>query len=342
MKNRDVGRNDPCLCGSGKKYKKCCLGREEAVSPSEGSAEVFAEIRQALEGQEFASLEDAQAFAEGFMQQRNRAPIDDFHGLSPEQMHRFLHFPFTSPQWVTFPDTLGTQPAAPILTLFGLMTEAIGEKGLKATAKGNLPRKFCRDAALSSWGEEAYRENTRHGGINKEEDFIDLNVTRRVAELAGLIRKYKGRFILSRDCRNLLADTGPAGLYPRLFRAYVEKFHWGYWDRYPEILFIQHAFLFTLYLLARYGDSWRPQAFYEDNFLSAFPMVLNEVEPSPVFTSEQVVRSCYTLRTLVRFAGFLGLAEVQPVGGGLYVRDYRAKKLPQLGETVLFHFQGDR
>ena len=21
---RDVGRNDPCPCGSGKKYKKCC------------------------------------------------------------------------------------------------------------------------------------------------------------------------------------------------------------------------------------------------------------------------------------------------------------------------------
>ncbi|WP_244327801.1 SEC-C metal-binding domain-containing protein [Roseibium sp. RKSG952] len=24
-RNRDVGRNDPCPCGSGKKYKKCCL-----------------------------------------------------------------------------------------------------------------------------------------------------------------------------------------------------------------------------------------------------------------------------------------------------------------------------
>jgi hypothetical protein len=23
---RKVGRNDPCPCGSGKKYKKCCLG----------------------------------------------------------------------------------------------------------------------------------------------------------------------------------------------------------------------------------------------------------------------------------------------------------------------------
>lgn len=25
-----VGRNDPCPCGSGKKYKKCCLPRDEA------------------------------------------------------------------------------------------------------------------------------------------------------------------------------------------------------------------------------------------------------------------------------------------------------------------------
>ncbi|MBO9323855.1 MAG: SEC-C domain-containing protein, partial [Roseiflexus sp.] len=26
-----VGRNDPCPCGSGKKYKQCCLPREEAA-----------------------------------------------------------------------------------------------------------------------------------------------------------------------------------------------------------------------------------------------------------------------------------------------------------------------
>ena len=24
---RKIGRNEPCPCGSGKKYKKCCLGR---------------------------------------------------------------------------------------------------------------------------------------------------------------------------------------------------------------------------------------------------------------------------------------------------------------------------
>jgi uncharacterized protein YecA (UPF0149 family) len=28
VKGEQVGRNDPCPCGSGKKYKKCCLGKE--------------------------------------------------------------------------------------------------------------------------------------------------------------------------------------------------------------------------------------------------------------------------------------------------------------------------
>lgn len=28
-KDNKTGRNDPCLCGSGKKYKKCCLGKGE-------------------------------------------------------------------------------------------------------------------------------------------------------------------------------------------------------------------------------------------------------------------------------------------------------------------------
>ena len=26
--SKKIGRNDPCPCGSGKKYKKCCLNRQ--------------------------------------------------------------------------------------------------------------------------------------------------------------------------------------------------------------------------------------------------------------------------------------------------------------------------
>lgn len=30
-----IGRNTPCPCGSGKKYKKCCLGRQKATTQPE-------------------------------------------------------------------------------------------------------------------------------------------------------------------------------------------------------------------------------------------------------------------------------------------------------------------
>jgi len=33
-----IGRNDPCPCGSGQKYKRCCLPRDEAVAAAERAA----------------------------------------------------------------------------------------------------------------------------------------------------------------------------------------------------------------------------------------------------------------------------------------------------------------
>jgi len=35
-----IGRNDPCHCGSGKKYKKCCLEKDEAARARESAAQV--------------------------------------------------------------------------------------------------------------------------------------------------------------------------------------------------------------------------------------------------------------------------------------------------------------
>jgi hypothetical protein len=34
-----LGRNDPCHCGSGNKYKKCCLPKDEAATSAKLAAE---------------------------------------------------------------------------------------------------------------------------------------------------------------------------------------------------------------------------------------------------------------------------------------------------------------
>lgn len=298
--------------------------------------DLLAELREALEGLRFTSTEDVQDFANGLMAQQNQTPLNDFHGLSPEQMHSLLSLPFDSPGLVSFPSPLGTEPEAPVVTLFGFLVEAIGEKGLKATTTGNLPRNFCREAALRFWGEEGYREKIRYRGINKEIDFFDMHVTRRIAKLAGLLHKYQGRFILTKEGRKLLAGQGMAWVYPRLLHSYVTKHNWAYPGSYQALPFVQRSFLFTLYLLTKYGDDWLPHVFYEDCFLRAFPKVLTQVEPRPYSNPEEVVRSLYTWRTLSGFASFFGLADVELVGEGRYDHRYRVKSRPLLSKAVHF------
>jgi hypothetical protein len=333
-----TGRNELCPCGSGLKYKKCCADTENTSGQQSGTGSPLDGLRELLKGQNFGSLDEANAFINQHMQRQSQAAIDDFHGLSSEQMHRFLHFPFETPNLITFPSCLGVTPEAPILTLFKLLTDAIGDDGLKATATGNLPRNFCREAARAFWGEEEYARWSRHGELRSEDQFAELNTTRLVAGLAGLIRMYKGKFIIGKECRKLLAEQGMAGIYPRLFRAFVREYNWGYGDRMQEIPMVQHSFLFTLHLLSTYGAEWRSSRFYEDNFLQAFPMVLKEMpEMSEYYSPEKSLRSCYSWRSLERFARFTGLVETEHDPANRYTGDFRLRKLPLLDHVVQFH-----
>ncbi len=327
------GRNDPCPCGSGRKFKKCCGGPESGAAGSSAN-KILGDIRELIQGQRFESMEDLNAFLGRHMSERNRSPVDDFEGLSPEQMHCYLHFPFDSPELVTFPEDLSLLPSAPVLTMFGLIADAAAKGGVKATATGNLPRSFCRDSALTFMGEDGYREHTRFGGINMEPDFPDLHTARIVSELAGLIRRYRGSFNVTGEYRTISTEHGPSGIYSRLLRAYAGKFNWAFRDRYPELMIIQQSFLFTLRLLARHGGEWRPNSFYEDAFLKAFPAAGSE--PDQVAVPEDNIRSCYTWRSLVRFAAFYGLAEVEPASSELYERRYRIRSLPLLSAAVKF------
>lgn len=47
-----LGRNDPCLCGSGKKYKKCCLGKERSPPTTERRLESVTITTDALTPEE--------------------------------------------------------------------------------------------------------------------------------------------------------------------------------------------------------------------------------------------------------------------------------------------------
>ena len=323
-----TGRNDPCPCGSGKKYKHCCL------SPASVANDEFKDL---LAGQEFDSLEDVQALADQFMQQKNLLPQDDFQGLSSEHIHRMLYFPFDSPELFSFPETLSVEPEAPILTLLQLITGAIDEKGLKATAKGNLPQKLCKEAIIDYRKHIPETDYLHRMNISREDDFDDLHTARVILEISGLLRKTKGRFFLTKKYQKLISKAGLAGLYPLILKTYCRKFNWGYRDGFDEIPFIQHSFLFSMYLLQLHGNDWKPFLIYQDYFLQAFPMATDEANSNSYRSAEDEVRNCFDSRTLNRFLHFMGLANIETIPSDKPVsRDYRIRKLPLLDEVVHF------
>jgi len=329
-----IGRNDTCPCGSGKKYKKCCLAKP-------GPAQVIIdEIVEAAEEQPFSSLEEINAFAKQRVNQRNQRALDEFCGLSPEQMTQLLYSPFDSPETVRFSTDIASIRGTEIMRVFIPLVEAIGEGGLKTTAKGNLPLKFCKAMAeqLRQTDDEqaGVTRLLRIGGISSEVDLEVLHCTRLVAQQAGLIRKYRGKFVLTRKCQKMLVLEDYGNIYLELFKAYTTKFNWGYRDGYPEAGIVQHSFLYTLFLLTMFGNSQQPQQFYEDRFLTAFPMALDMFSENLYSTAEDEARCCYFLRSIDRFAVFFGLAELNLKSRKLYREKYLVRKSALLDRFVSF------
>ncbi|VAW45994.1 Protein translocase subunit SecA [hydrothermal vent metagenome] len=327
-----TGRNAPCPCGSGKKFKHCCAS---------GSHSLNQELKESLSNETFNSFEDVKAAAERLVAQQNQTVRDDFLGLSSDQVYKMLHFPFDTPDVFQFSEQLDIEPSAPILMLMENIISAIDEKGLKATKiSGHLPQKVCKEA----WNDYCKRQGpddflcSLHS-VNKELDFIPLHVARITLELAGFLRKTKGRFYLTKKYQKTANKSGLKGLYPLIFKTYCNEFNWSYWDGYNEVPFLQQSFLFTLYLLKQRGNERVLTSVYKDDFLNAFPSVLEEMEEDTYFTPEQSIRRCYQSRVLDRFLVFLGLATFETIKDSKDIgHQYKIKKTPLLEAMIHFNF----
>ncbi len=312
------------------------------ISQNDGSMEkdkvqgISDEIQQAVAGHEFGSLAEVNAFVGQFMQQRNERSMEIFQGLSPYQMHRLLAFPFDSPDVVTFSDAPVDAPVSPVMRMFALMIEAIGEKGVKPTQTGNLPRNMVRSLALAYWGEEGYREHTKYGDLRSEKECWVLHLTRLVTELAGLVHIFHGKIMVTKKCRTLCAHMGMAAVYPLLFRAYTMGFNWEYLSQSADVPLIQQSFLFTAFLLQRFGEEWRDTDYYEDAFLQAFPDTLAGFVAGAYFTPDLIVRATYSGLALHQYAESMGLAEVRRLGESMHYR-YEIRKLPLVDTAITFH-----
>jgi len=305
-----VGRNDPCPCGSGKKYKQCCLGKE----PPPRLLSAIDELRAAIAGKNFKSLDEANVFVQNFMESKNRVPQLDFLGLSSEQMGRLLDFPFARTREIVEIDP-DLAPAAfrgiPVvdnaLLFLGRLAK---QEPLKATAKGNLPLPFAREvfAELKMPKRELY-----DNAIRTEEEVPLLRALRELLTLCGWVKKRNSRFSLTENGRKIVQRGFIGADFRNLLDKFTLIFNWEFMDRYPSFSIVQRSFLFGLYLLHRQAGREIEDQVLVGHFLRAFPQALEEARryESPYIEPRDFISGCFYLRFLERFCEYFGFVTIR-------------------------------
>jgi hypothetical protein len=297
------------------------------------------EVQQELDRLKPKTIEQRKRIMADVAIKGNRVPRDQYGGLTLEALAYMLDAPFDSPQFIVFPEKLNEDFASPVGALFELLAGAIGTGGLKATVTGNLPRNLVREIAEKSMTADKLDVVRQIRPLQTEVDYMDLHVTRVLGEECGLIRKVKGKFLLSKTCQKLMAVDGVRSIYPRLLRMYATKLNWGYRSRFEINPHFQVTFAFSLYLLDRFGDDWRPTTFYSDALLKAFPRILSPYRNYTYSTPESMFASEHTSFVFKYFAVFFGLAEAQYEDEKYYSRIVCVRKTKLLDHAVQYRTQ---
>ena len=196
--------------------------------------------------EEFARLVDEQ----------NRHPLRELGGLSPDQAF-LLHncgwwadpFPIRLETNLSFEQVGQTQFFHNVRAFLQAVDDF---QGAPTTAKGNLSRAFVAHMldllALRPGRLEMIRQVCK---VINESDVWPLHIVRAVCQVGGLVRKRKGRFVVTRKARGLLEEDRAGALYHHLFDTMLRQFNLAYLTRVDEVPGIQETVPYELYRIAQ-------------------------------------------------------------------------------------------
>ena len=191
----------------------------------------------------------------------NRTPQPELGGLSPEQVQRLLHRDWSDPAAaiaLTRDLSLDELAGSDLLFNARVLLEHAAETGaLGATQTGNLQVAVVRALLDRLRIDPDHYIHRRALARIVEKDVWELHELRVLATLAGLLRRRKNRFELTRLGRDLLAAPRAGELFARLFETCFRRFNLAYGTRldWPEL---QYQAAFTLYRLSLLDHEWRP------------------------------------------------------------------------------------
>ena len=321
-----VGRNDQCLCGSGKKYKRCCMD-----AAAKQHTDVIDDISQTMAMNPNLNMDDLNLVIQRKTAERNNRPNEDFCGLTPTQIANWLYAPFSELKDVniTTPEDLATSPVMQYLSL--LLEDAMQQTGsIKASEKGNIPTKLVKQASalLPEFAVAKYQtlpSISEFTGSN-EDKFNALHYTRVLAELAGILYLKDGYFHVKKVAQKQYQQHGISAFFLPMLEAATSQYNWGYMDAWSSDIDVRTFWVFMLWRLQTHGS----METLSDDVCRAFPDLLKQLSKDDYSSSQEQLATIIESRFVTRFLQFWGFVTLDPrmyVDGVKVPRDLQIQPL---------------
>ncbi len=270
------------------------------------------------EDDEAGGSDKMQRIVDEFVNQYKTRPMKAFDNLTPDAMTRLLHRPFESDSILRLNRLNSIDfEAIPFLSELKFLAGIVeDEKELKLTQHGYIPPRFVKEVCSKGFTPESILKSSIMKVI-KESDSIPVHLARIILDISGTIKTRNNTLSVTKNGLKRLKDD--QAFLEHVFQVYVNKFNWAYLDGFGENRIGQMGAGFSLLLVSRYGSKKRPGSFYSDKYFTAFPALLDEIEPFSHKTKEAVASDCYLLRTFIRFLKYFGLIEIEWEKGEKYI-----------------------
>lgn len=261
---------------------------------------------------------------------RNNTPLDDFLGLTPTEMHNLVYEPLDRKSIIRLNDNIDDNTLDQI-PLFRISEEYLRiihrDKQIKLTPLGALPKKVM----VELYDKRILLDEHIESGLTKlwkEQDCISIMSARYTSELSGLVKKSGGKLMLTKKGIELLKTENRQQLFKEFLHGYTGKFSWSFNDGYPDQPIGQFAWLYSIFMLDKFGDRNRKVDFYAEGYLKAFPDLITYFSESRSSMKSQFI-SCYGVRTFERFLLWFGLVtvDVKKAYGNLDYDEYKKTDL---------------
>lgn len=247
--------------------------------------------------------DDLHRLAESLKQTSNHLGIDDFEGYSPAEMSEILYQPLADscPIQLNKVDEHVFQQI-PMFNQVTYLLSRIREAGkIKLTNTGMLPVKLVAYTYAQGFMKDELIESGTYK-LFKEEDSMSIHLAHILLQLTGIVRKSKGNLYVTQKGEKLYAD--PNKLLKALLLAFGQQFNWSYFDGYGEQPIGKIGWLYSLFLVSKYGAISRPSNFYAEKYFLAFPTLTDVAENGRA-------ANCYKIRSFDRFMFLFGLVTIE-------------------------------